>query len=444
MEDYDEKPAFSSFLPGIAGLYGKPMWLFYVNRGQGVATLGTESKDYPILEFNAANKAYQLTPLIGFRTFVQGSRDGQEFFVEPFDPATSADDGSKKVKRVMYIGTNEMEIKELDMKHNLMTNVTYIILPEEDFSSVVRRTTITNTDASTSVTLSVMDGLSKIEPVGGALDWMLKNMGRTLEGWFGVYHADDTLTMPFFRMSTEPSDSASVVIEKAGHYVLSFIEGGDETHKLLPIVYDAKKVFGQCSSLITAEGLHKKSIKDILKEPQYGDAKTSSAFSAVEEITLGPGESFTMVSFYGKTDNVKNVPEIAKTITQPGYVTKKYQAARDLADDLTSSVATETADHLFNGAVKQMFLDNALRGGLPIMLGGVDDAAIASNMDEDSRVKVFHAFSRIHGDLERDYNQFVIVPTFFSQVGFQMHFIFAFLDYAHLLRFAVSGSWKLP
>lgn len=35
--------------------------------------------------------------------------------------------------------------------------------------------------------------------------------------------------------------------------------------------------------------------------------------------------------------------------------------------------------------------------------------------DEDAGVKVFHSFSRIHGDLERDYNAFKIDATFFSQ-----------------------------
>lgn len=60
LEDYDAKPTFSSFLPAVAGVYGKPVWSFYVNRGQAVVSFGIKSKDYPILEFNAANKAYEL------------------------------------------------------------------------------------------------------------------------------------------------------------------------------------------------------------------------------------------------------------------------------------------------------------------------------------------------------------------------------------------------
>ena len=77
---------------------------------------------------------------------------------------------------------------------------------------------------------------------------------------------------------------------------------------------------------------------------------------------------------------------------------------------------TKTSNALFDGHVQQMFLDNSLRGGVPSILGEVDDDAKLRSADEDGRLKVFHLFSRIHGDLERDYNDFVISPTFFSQV----------------------------
>jgi hypothetical protein len=64
-----------------------------------------------------------------------------------------------------------------------------------------------------------------------------------------------------------------------------------------------------------------------------------------------------------------------------------------------------------------VYLDNSLRGGVPIVLGEVDDDAHMRNADEDPRLKVYHVFSRIHGDLERDYNEFVIKSTFFSDVS---------------------------
>src|ERR1700687_6058949 len=71
VENFNQARPFSSFLPGIAGEFGKPMWVFYVNRGQCIASFGVRNKDGSMLEFYPANKAYQLTPLLGFRTFIR-------------------------------------------------------------------------------------------------------------------------------------------------------------------------------------------------------------------------------------------------------------------------------------------------------------------------------------------------------------------------------------
>ena len=43
------------------------------------------------------------------------------------------------------------------------------------------------------------------------------------------------------------------------------------------------------------------------------------------------------------------------------------------------------------------------------------DKEMRPDADEDPTLKVYHAFSRIHGDLERDYNNFVIEPSYWSQ-----------------------------
>ena len=79
-KDYDKLPAFSSFLPGVAGISGIPLWVFYTNRGQGVNSFGIHHKGNAIMEFNPANTAYENTPTKGFRTFLQ--KDGEYF--EPF------------------------------------------------------------------------------------------------------------------------------------------------------------------------------------------------------------------------------------------------------------------------------------------------------------------------------------------------------------------------
>ena len=72
VRDFDARSTFSNFLPGMAGVFGKPVWSFYVNRGQGIASFGLASKDFPIMEFNTANKAYQVTPTLDFVPSLRG------------------------------------------------------------------------------------------------------------------------------------------------------------------------------------------------------------------------------------------------------------------------------------------------------------------------------------------------------------------------------------
>lgn len=336
VEDYDSHPAFSDFLPALTGMYGKPLYAFYVNRGQGIASFGVKSKNYPMLEFQPANKAYQTTALLGFRTFVQGYRaspnngvnNQNSFLVEPFSPLSTQWESSSSSsststtfssmhfsssalplqqlqqqaypKRTMYIGPNEMQIRQVDSVLGMETNVTYYMLPEEDFGAFVRKTQITNLHPRQTLTVSVLDGLARMEPFGGKLRKDLTNIGRTLEAWMGVYQPyNDTIRMPFYRLSTIPKDVALVQVNEAGHYCLAFLEttntvraatvGEDVTTmsaaaagtpKLLPIIYDVNKVFGEDSLMLRPLELYSKSIGDIIQAPQYGLAKTASAFAA--------------------------------------------------------------------------------------------------------------------------------------------------------------------
>ena len=80
IENYNSAPTFASFLPGIAGQFGCPMWVFYCNRGQAISSCGVLDKDNALMEFEPANKAYGQTPITSFRTFIKIA--GQ--FFEPF------------------------------------------------------------------------------------------------------------------------------------------------------------------------------------------------------------------------------------------------------------------------------------------------------------------------------------------------------------------------
>jgi hypothetical protein len=444
IREFDSSPTTSNFLSGIAGLYGKPMYAYYVNRGQCIASFGTMSKDYPIMEFNSANKAYKTTPLEGFRTFIQGDREGRSFIFEPFSPLRTLHENGDHTKvkerpqRTMYLGASEVQIQEVDSVHKLETNVTYFILPEEKFGAFVREVTITNHDP-VPVTLSFLDGLAQIEPYGGKLNALLKNMGRTLEAWFGVYQVyNDTIAYPFYKLSSQPADTADVLVVNQGHFCISFLEDGSN---LNPIIYDTSKVFGEDSSLIQPLELFSKSISEIISGPQFGFAKTASAFAAskykyreigvckpfnvstlslsfiVSNVTLKMGQSIKTYTVFGLASDMWEVPRISRQLTTPGFMALKRSRAREIHNKIMGVVETRTANQLFDAHVKQMYLDNSLRGGIPMILGKSDNQEIpdSDDADENKALKVYHVFSRVHGDLERDYNDFVIDSTFYSQ-----------------------------
>jgi len=109
------------------------------------------------------------------------------------------------------------------------------------------------------------------------------------------------------------------------------------------------------------------------------------------------------------------IPVIVRRLQQPGFALYKLTRTREVIRQITASVETKTGSQIFDAHVSQMFLDNSLRGGIPIVIGDQDDNDSILTVDEDPRLKVFHVFSRIHGDLERDYNDFDLPSTFFSQ-----------------------------
>lgn len=53
IENYNWAKPISNFLPGIAGKWGIPMWVYYVSKHQGVCSLGIQDKDHAIMEFQS-------------------------------------------------------------------------------------------------------------------------------------------------------------------------------------------------------------------------------------------------------------------------------------------------------------------------------------------------------------------------------------------------------
>ena len=388
-------------------------WAFYVNRGQGMTAFGVQNKDGAIAKFNTAEKAYQQTAFTGFRTFVKGSRNGASFAHMPFFP--NAFNGIKeKPVRNMMIGMSEMEIEEVSTEYGLKTNVLYFTVPNEDFPSLVRRTTFSNLDPSSALTLDVLDGLGKLQP-SGISNMNLDALGRTMEAWMNVYNAESEggITEPFFHISQGTGDTAQVQIIKDGHFSVAFIEKGDgaevDSNSLnvpLHVIVDPSVVFGTDTSLTNPSGFFgddSPDALDIVKLAQGTTSRTPCSFAAAKLI-IPAGGSVTLTTIYGHAINFETFSNTySPKIRSKGYVEEKRSAAAALVNSITHKVTTKTGSSLFDAYIKQNFLDNTLRGGMPLALG------------DPLNPKIYHTYSRIHGDLERDYNNFQFEITYFSQ-----------------------------
>src|SRR3989344_318605 len=102
------------------------MWVFYTNRGQCIASFGVRDKDGAILEFNPATKAYQETPLLGFRTFLR-VRDGRAISTyEPFSVTAGP-----AFRQTLRIRPHEIELEATLARPGLSVTIAAFNVPNE-------------------------------------------------------------------------------------------------------------------------------------------------------------------------------------------------------------------------------------------------------------------------------------------------------------------------
>lgn len=379
IEDYNQKPAFSSFLPGISGIYGIPLWCFYTNRGQAVVSFGVENKNHSIMEFYPAHQAYQLVRNMGFRTFI---KTGNEVY-EPFR--------LDSVKTRMYVGMNELELEEINEEKGLKTNVLYYTLPDEAVAGLVRRVTIQNISKQ-KLDLQILDGMPGVIPYGIGLKEM-KEMAQTMKAWMQV--EDVEKRMPYYRVRYSTGDSAVVSRVEEGNFILSLSESG----RLLPIIADPELVFEHDTALEHPVGLIRHSLDELLQKKQITQNIVPSGFSCLTRV-LSAGETVGWNSVAGQASTKKILSDYGECTLDRSYFEEKYKKAAEKTRELGSFIRTKTSDPVFDAYCEQTYVDNVLRGGFPIKTG------------KDS---VFYVYSRKHGDMERDYNDFSMIPEYFTQ-----------------------------
>lgn len=383
--DYDTKHPFTSFLPGIAGKNGIPIWTFYVNRGQGMCSFGVGSKANSILKFNSANEAYRQTALRGFRTFLRcGDR-----YCEPFFPG-----GGRAGSRRMLIRPNSVSLEEWNPQTGCRITVKYFILPNERFGALVRKVSVRN-DSASGVELELLDGITQIVPYGITTQ-AYNEMSNLNCSWAGVRNLDRSI--PFYSLRAPIGDDARVEeTDGSGYFYLSIRDG-----RLLRPICDPDLIFGEDTSQITAAAFKEGGMPSADPGGQVCVNKYACGFTPIHA-ALAPGESAAWVTLIGYARSPELMNRDARRILGDGYLQKKEREAELLTQTMTDDAETHTAVREYDEYIRQCYLDNILRGGYPLVVGKGGCRA------------VIPLFSRKHGDPERDYNFFSIAAEPYSQ-----------------------------
>ncbi|MFP4371058.1 MAG: hypothetical protein ACLFQ4_02415 [Halanaerobium sp.] len=386
IKNYQQQKTFASFLPGIAGKFGIPIWAFYVNRGQGIASFGSKSKDNAIMEFYPANKSYQNVETKGFRTFIKLKAEDKVY--EPFRNL------NQEIKTKMIIAPDSLKIEEKNLNLNLKTTVSYYILPNEDFGALVREVAVENTAAGARE-VEVLDGMPILIPFGIENE-DLKEVSQTISAW-AMVDSFETKT-PFYKLRASAEDEAEVKEMTAGNFYISFARDGK--NELLTPLVDPDVIFAEKTGLETAPGFERKELSDYQGE-QILENRFPSAMAAAKK-NLEAGEKLEIASVFGNLADQERLSEIKERVLEPGYLQQKRAESESIHNYYADHIFTVSGRKELDAYSRQTFMDNLLRGGFPLSLGQEEKTT-------------YHIFSRKHGDLERDYNEFLLEPTYFSQ-----------------------------
>ena len=389
--NYNSAKLFSSFFPGIAGKNGIPMWTFYVNRGQCICSMGIEGKHHPIMEFLPANWAYNLVSTQGFRTFINLPEHPSVKFYEPFQNYNH-DDNIQRTQK-MIIAPAKLTLEEVNQTLGLVFSVEFFNVTQEPYAGLIRQLTIRNLN-SEPVKMQVLDGLPLIIPYG-LDDWGLKHMRRLFEAFVEVTNFDSKV--PFFKLKVEPADRPDVVKIKKGNFFLGF--GPDS--KLVTPIYDPVKIFGIRGDYSYPERFINTSFEE-LASGQIFENRLPCAMGSFE-ITIAANVTYTYSEVIGHAGSEKELNELVPNIIQRGYVERMAVKNQEIASELTQKNLICSSEPVLDHYARQNFFDNVLRGGFPYSIKGKETSV------------TLHLYSRKHGDLERDYNDYRLTPTPYSQ-----------------------------
>jgi hypothetical protein len=381
---YNSAPAFSSFLPGIAGKWGIPIWCFYVNRGQAVSSFGVQDKDHQILEFQSFNQACMRVEREGFRTLLrlEGGR-----IHEPFRRG-----GDPRIEQTMIIAPAELRLREKNPELGLEIEVTYFGLPNLRVAGLVRIVTIKNLKKKPR-RIEWIDGLPRVLPHG--LDQQrIKGIPRHVEAMMGVSERGGAA---LYRLKQSAEDSERVGVLEGGHF---YVRVGRTDPQGL--IVDPEVVFGEPFTYDRPESFASGGLRGVLRATQYWENKTPSALSA-QSSTLGSGDSIELSTIFGHAPRDRDLDALLTRVRHPSFLEEKREENRRTIEEIADHAFTVSSSQELDSYSRQDFLDNVIRGGMPLTLRCNDGKSAV------------YIYSRQNGDLERDYHHFVLEPTYLSQ-----------------------------
>lgn len=396
-ENYNQAKTAPNFFTGIAGKWGKPMWVFYVNRGRAIVSFGIENKDNAIAEFVTASEAERLAQVRRFRTLVIITEQGKNpIFWEPFQD----DLFNAQYDRIQTMSTTpaDMAVEDNNKDAGLIARGSFSTMPGENYPALIDNLAFEDTSGRERK-IQVVNGLVEVIPYG-FVDWHSKNMKRTGSAFVDKEILRKNKKVKIYRTTIELKDSPEYKKITSGYFYFSFDK---ETGALLDTSANTEDVFGSSTALLIPEKLLKAAEAGTSfkfpDEPQISSTQVPAAMSLAEFVLPANGKK-EIVSVYGFS-SPENVDQIVKQVTgrdpdtKEPFIDQKIRENKTLIDQIQNYAFTHSGSTRFNEAVKQAFLDNVMRGGLPI--------------------GELNIFTRKHGDLERDYNYFLLVLSYLTQ-----------------------------
>lgn len=365
IQDYLKAKKFSSFLPSIAGMDGKPLWAFYANVGQCMGGFGVDNKDSILTPFDSAFLAYINIPLKSFRTLIEIGNNRYQPFVDPNNQKLIIEKS-----KITLVEDNDLYRME----------VVYSTISHKPYPGLIRKISIVNKGDKN--TFKVVDGLPIFLPKGVS-NYEYHELTTLVAAYT---EAELDKASPWFKYNNRGGDDSKAVFKSDGSGYFSI----DKDEQKLGYIVDPDVVFFD-SSFINFN-----SYEDIVSKAKNQNLqnKILGAFSYIKK-ELKKDESIEFISIYTVGENKEEFSKISgnlcfKTLNSMIFETEK------LIDSLLPTV--KTSNQKLDEYIKQSFLDNGVRGGFPTIINS----------------KPFYLYSRKHGDMERDYNAFYIPSTYFS------------------------------